>query len=730
MKSRTLISILLPMIAVGILLMVFAGTFMARLLVSPAQKHIDASLVMITSLGYDKCAEGSRYIQSLGLEKDRLKVKSLQNEILVRIEALGKQFEDLDLMAVNQSGEALGDPVHGRVTPFDSLKGITADGTIFSHTVFDQPSRCVARYFPDWGWYLVGYIPQAAYDAPVSMAPRIIFAIVGVFLLAVIFTAGLGFHFYVNLPLKRIIDAAEKVADGQFEKVSNIGKGEIGQVTAAFNAMVDNLAADQEQINRIMSAMRQSEELYRLITENSGSQILLIQGGRIIFANRRTLTTLGYSSSELINRSALMHLHSDDHAKIRRMARLGSLGRPTGEPVECRFYTKNADMRWVELAMVRATFKNKPVLLVHGIDITQRKQAFEEQQRLESKLRQAQKMEAIGTLAGGIAHDFNNLLMGVQGNVSLLRLGLPNRPRLYERLRNIEKYIKNGSELTRQLLGYARGGKYQVKPIRINDLVNQSARMFGRTKKEIVIHYDLEPESWSVEADRGQIEQVLLNLYVNAWQAMPGGGHLHLKTRNRRLGPNELKTSPDKTGAFVQISVSDTGVGMDEQTLQRIYDPFFTTKQRERGTGLGLASAYGIIKNHDGAISCESRPGKGTTFHIYLPRTEKVPAEETSFDEKIQVGSETILLVDDEQMVLEVGRDLLEHLGYEVICADSGQKALDIFRRDPGAVDLVLLDMVMPEMGGKEIFQAMRKIRFDIPVLLCSGYSLSGPASD
>jgi PAS domain S-box-containing protein len=730
MKNRILIAILLPVIIVGAVLTIWAATFMVPPLLSFIQKHIDSSLVLVTDLGFDKCKKSQIYLIEHDLANDPMMLKKLQRQVLGEIEILGRQFDNIHLVALNELGEALGDPEQLDVTPMESVTNLPTEGIIFVQDVYKKPARCVARYFPDWQWYVVGYIFKQDYVAPISLAQKIIFGLILVVLLAVVLVSGLAFHFYVNQPLRRIIRATRKVADGQFQKVEVIGKDEIGQVTATFNTMVESLADDQRKINRMLSALRQSEELYRVITENSGSLIILVQKGRIIFANRRALSTLGYKSEELVGQSAIIHLHSDDHAKVRRMARLGFVGRPARGTLECRYYTKQADMRWMELAIVQASFKGEAVLLVHGIEITRRKQAHEEQQRLESKLRQAQKMEAIGTLAGGIAHDFNNLLMGIQGNVSLLSLVLPDRPPLKERLRNIERYVKNGSELTRQLLGYARGGKYQVKSICINDLVKQSAHMFGRTKKEIVIHYDLEPKGWSVEVDRGQIEQVLLNLYVNAWQAMPGGGHLYLKTRNRELSAYELKDRTGKFGQYVQISVTDTGIGMDQQTLQRIYDPFFTTKQRERGTGLGLASAYGIIKNHEGVILCKSRAGEGTCFDIFLPRTDKLPTQEPTVDEEIKVGTETILLVDDEEMVLEVGRDLLAYLGYMVICTNNGRQALKFFNKDPWSYDLVLLDMVMPEMGGPEVFKGLRKVRPDIPVLLCSGYSLSGPAAE
>jgi signal transduction histidine kinase/CheY-like chemotaxis protein len=386
-------------------------------------------------------------------------------------------------------------------------------------------------------------------------------------------------------------------------------------------------------------------------------------------------------------------------------------------------------LRWIELAVAPTSYQGETVVLIHGTDVTQRKAAFDEQQRLEAKLQQAQKMEAIGTLAGGIAHDFNNLLMGIRGNADLIQLDLSADEPSFGRVESIQQYTTRGAELTRQLLGYARGGKYEVKPTDINKLLTQSSQMFGRTKKEIAIGLDLQSDVWSVEVDRGQIEQVLLNLYVNAWQAMPNGGELFLKSENLVVDGLDEKTKSIQQGEYVCIHVTDTGMGMDAETVHKIFDPFFTTKQRERGTGLGLASAYGILHNHGGGIVCKSKPKTGTTFFIYLPKSDKLPQEKVAETIPVAPGSETILLVDDEKMVVDVGKEMLEHIGYQVLAAINGIDAVRILKQKGDSIDLVILDMIMPEISGAETFEAIRDVNRNVPVLLSSGYSLDGQAS-
>jgi CheY-like chemotaxis protein len=252
--------------------------------------------------------------------------------------------------------------------------------------------------------------------------------------------------------------------------------------------------------------------------------------------------------------------------------------------------------------------------------------------------------------------------------------------------------------------------------------------LFGRTKKEITIHSKFQKDIWTVEVDQRQIEQVFLNLFVNAWQAMSKGGELYLQTENVDIDENYLKPYKVKPGRYVKISVTDTGMGMDGVTQQKIFDPFFTTKDMGRGTGLGLASAYGIIKNHDGFINVYSEVGQGTTFNIYLPASDKKVYRESKSERPLVMGSETILLVDDEDMIIKVGQAMLKKLGYRVVIARSGQEAVKAVAERSGTIDLVLLDLIMPGMDGGQTFDGIRDIQPQMPVLLSSGYAINGQA--
>ena len=356
--------------------------------------------------------------------------------------------------------------------------------------------------------------------------------------------------------------------------------------------------------------------------------------------------------------------------------------------------------------------------------LIQHKQAEKEKKKIEVQLLQAQKTETIGTLVGGIAHNFNNLLMGIQGYTSLMLFETDSANPNYARLKNIEKMVESRLDITRQLLAYARKGRNEVKLLDLNQLVEETSKTFGKTRKEFTIRRELTDNLYTIEADQGQIEQVLLNLYVNAADAMSEGGELTLKTINSSHKNIKGKHFDPKPDNYVMLSVADTGAGMDKATMKRIFEPFFTTKTVDQGTGLGLASAYGTIKAHNGYINVDSKKGVGTIFKIYLPASEIKLRKAVKIPEKLIKGTGTVLMVDDEKDILEVGEELLEAIGYKVLTAIDGNEAIEIYKKNMDKIDIVLLDMIMPTMSGGKVFDIIKKINPDAKVLLISGYSL------
>ncbi len=480
-------------------------------------------------------------------------------------------------------------------------------------------------------------------------------------------------------------------------------------------------------------ALRESQEKYRTILESieEGCFETDIDGNLTFFSNP-FLKTLGYSRDELRGRNTSQYTSPDTAEKMNRITeRLKETGKPENV-ADYDVIRKDGSNVSLELSVSLLKDQDGLPMGYRGIlrDVSERKKTEEENHKLETQLQQAQKMESIGTLAGGIAHDFNNILMGIQGNASLMLLKIDSEHPNHEKIKNIEKYVQNGTALTKQLLGFARRGKYLIKATDLNEIIDKSSSLFARTKKEIRIHTDLYEDLWTAEVDRGQIDQVLLNLYVNAWQAMSNGGDLYLQTENVILDRSYVKPYKVEPGRYAKISVSDTGVGIDKETQERIFEPFFTTKEMGRGTGLGLASVYGIIKSHGGYINVYSEKERGTIFTIYLPASAKeVLIEEEGSPAMLIKGTGTILLIDDEKMILDVGLELLEELGYTVLSAMSGQEAIDVFQKDEDNIDLVIMDMIMPGMGGGETFDRLKEINPEVKVLLSSGYSINGQAT-
>ena len=510
---------------------------------------------------------------------------------------------------------------------------------------------------------------------------------------------------------------------GVLEAINKVDGSSFTEEDALLLSIFAYQAAMAIENARLYGKLKESEEKYSLLVENANDAIFIAQDEVVKFPNPKTEAMLGYCAEELAKIPFLDLIHPEDRAMVLDRHNRRLKGEEPASTYSFRIINRAGEQLWGQLNSVFITWEGRPATLNLLRDITQQK-------RLEAQLLQAQRMEAIGTVAGGIAHDFNNLLMGVQGNASLMLMDADSGHPHYERLKNIEQAVQSGSDLTKQLLGFARGGKYEVRPADLNKLTKRSTDVFGRTKKEITIHTRYQEGIWPAEVDQGQIEQVLLNLCVNAWQAMPAGGELYLETENVTLDEDYVKPLSVEPGRYVKISIADTGVGMDEATQQRIFEPFFTTKEMGRGTGLGLASVYGIIKNHGGIINVHSEKGKGTTFTIYLPASGKKVVEEEKAAAKVLKGTETVLLVDDEDMIIDVGREILKAVGYKVLVAKSGKEGIEICEKNKDKIDLVILDMIMPVMGGGETYDRMRETNPDIKVLLSSGYSISGQASE
>ena len=532
-------------------------------------------------------------------------------------------------------------------------------------------------------------------------------------LLLLLIAAGMGWQVRrANRRLQQTLQTREEALDQCMR-----------QKTARLQSLGAKVRQEVKARRHLEAAVRESEEKYRLLVENANEAIFILQDDQIKFTNPKAEEILNRLSIQPSGAALAKCIHPNERDRVIEWYQRRLEGKELPYSLMFRLEGAHSASIWVELNSILIKLNGEAATLNFIRDVTLQK-------KLEEQFYQSQKMESIRTLAGGIAHDFNNLLMGIQGNVSVMNLETEGGGPLQESLQSIERCVQSGSQLTNQLLAFARGGKYIVKPCNLNSIVNKASEIFGRTKREVNIHRVFARDVWSVEVDSGQIEQVLMNLFVNAWQAMPDGGDLFVEVENIELDEHYTRIKPYniRSGRYVKLSVTDTGVGMDAETRKRIFEPFFSTKEKGMGTGLGLASAYGIIKNHGGFINCYSEIGHGTTFNIYFPESDKaIVDEERRRDDELITGvpggSETILFVDDEEEILAVGRKILAGLGYRVISAPDGKTSLEIYTDRGDQIDLVVLDYVMPGMGGREVFETLRQIDPDVRVLLSSGYS-------
>lgn len=469
----------------------------------------------------------------------------------------------------------------------------------------------------------------------------------------------------------------------------------------------------------------QAEELYQSLLDNSPDAIVLLNTDQSVQYINSAFTHLFGWTGDSFKKGEIPYIPHPLKQWFNNFLReLIEAGEPV-RGMECQAVTRDGRFLDVSISAARyLDYKGYPAgALIILRDITEIK-------RYQWHMHQAQKMESIGTMAGGIAHDFNNLLMGIQGRLSLIMMRMDPGSKQYSHLKEIEDYTVRAADLTHQLLDFARDEKIEVTPTDINALIHTQNQLFGRTRKELTIHEEFAEDLWTGEINAGQINQVLLNLYVNAAHAMPQGGDLYIKTSNEYLTSQRTQPYEAEPGNYVKISVTDTGTGMDASVQNRVFEPFFTTKERGQGTGLGLSSAYSIIKNHGGFITIYSVKGKGTTFNIYLPASIREAAPQDAGSHELVAGAGTILLVDDEEMIMEVGEEMLRTLGYDVISASRGRDAVEILKNGSKPVDMVILDLVMPEMNGSETFDQLKSIKPDLKVLLSSGYCLDGQADE
>ncbi|MGD9159352.1 MAG: ATP-binding protein, partial [Desulfobacteraceae bacterium] len=465
-------------------------------------------------------------------------------------------------------------------------------------------------------------------------------------------------------------------------------------------------------------------ELYRIIFNNTPIAMLFLEHDTsIILVNKAYEKLTGYSQVQFEGMSWVEVIaYQEDIDRIKNYQRLRKIY-PDMVPNEYEtiIKTRYNELRYVTIRVT--VIPDSVYSLISLVDFTDRVLMEEEHRRLEERLAHTEKMDAIGKLASGLGHDFNNILMGIQANTSILQMECSLEDPHSRRLKKIEEHVKSGANLTRQLLEFAKGSKPCIRTISINDLIRKSTFFFMETRKDIVADFTLSDDLSLAKADPGQIEQVLINIFINAGHAMPEGGILRIWTENVMLREEDANLLNIAPGEYINIFISDTGTGMDAETQKRVFEPFFTTKSQQGGTGLGLFSAHGIIKNHGGTITLHSESGQGSTFAIYLPASDiSVYDEGRISSKKIKHGNGGILIVDDDVTILETLSYILNNLGYTPYKAASGHEAISIYHEDQEKIDLIILDLILPGMNGFYVLKSLKSINPDVKVILSSGY--------
>lgn len=463
-----------------------------------------------------------------------------------------------------------------------------------------------------------------------------------------------------------------------------------------------------------------------------GYCIVRHRGAIIVEANLTLANLLGVPLDELLNGSLTRFVCEEDKRPYFLHCKRLSGGERSS--CEVRLLRGHKVPFWTSLVAT-------PIANVDGVssacrlvitDMSERKEIDAERSRMLAERLETQKMNAIGTLAGGIAHDFNNILAGILSGLELLEFRLNDASECLSDIRDMKSLVQRGARVAVQLLDFSRQGEggAQRKPLELGQVVEKTSVMFGQAHPEIRIRCEVAPGRHTVLSDAAQISQVLLNLFANAAQAMHDGGELRLQLDNAVLGRDDCLSQGAAPGPFVKLVLTDNGPGMDAETKARVFEPFFTRQPAGQGSGLGLASAYGIVKNHGGMIRVESELTKGTSFTILLPATEKIPAEDAPASTATPAGTGRILVVDDEELLLNIEARLLRAMGYEVLTANRGRKAVELVREQKDRLSLVILDLTMPEMNGKRTLDALREVAPDLKVLLCSGYSEEQEAAE
>ncbi len=599
----------------------------------------------------------------------------------------------------------------------------------FYATTDDRNMWYVYRVFEPWEWVIVYAVPlDEKYEDVSKFSSLLLFTMFSITLfVAILLSLAIA---RLMRPIGELTDKALEISRGKLDNPINIhSSDEIGLLADSFDKMrkaiqsqISNLNTEVAERRKMELSLRESEERFRVLHNASFGGIVIHDKGKVLDCNQGLSEITGYLFDELIGMDGLKLIAPDWRETV-----LQNILSAVEHPYEVEGERKNGEIYPLYIQGKNIPYKGRTVRVVEFRDITQQRFAEEEKIRLESQLHQAQKMESVGQLAGGVAHDFNNMLSAILGHAEIAMMRSSPSDMVASHLKGIEEAALRSADLVKQLLAFARKQTIAPRVLDINDMSATILKMLHRIiGEDIDLSWQPGSDLWKIHVDPSQLDQLLVNLCVNARDAITGGGKIIIETRNSIFDQQYCQLHTGFVpGEYVMLSVSDDGCGMSKDIQEQIFEPFFTTKELGQGTGLGLATVYGIVKQNNGFINIYSEPEKGTTFRVYLPRYigEEIGIPSEILRDVPRGNREQVLLVEDESVMREVAVTLLEELNYKVYSASTPGEAIELIKKHHDDVMLLITDVVMPEMNGRELAQIINGINPDIRCLFTSGYT-------
>ncbi len=728
--------LILPVIVIGTFCSVMLDYFLVPPIVSTLQQRMDRTIHHAGTLAVNICEERLTDLLDLRMEDSAEMNRASQKKAIQEIKHIANLFPEIRMIILIDNskiqGASFSYPKEGAAELQASLAAaIKIRGDLSSMQLWGEKLLFHAEYFPFWRWHIVSFIPEDTYYAPIVMSKRIIE--LGTFgtLLIVVASVVVLFILRINRPLKKIISATNALRKGDFQKINLQGNGEIAQVAIAFDHMVEKLESDKERIEGMLLELSDSEEQYRVLSESSLALVIMLRNDIFLYANQQAASFLKKTPEELTGEIIYSFFKEDNEQIFRKkMKRLNS-GESIVEHFEAPFEIGGREGPfWLEILASVVPFHGNQSILIHAVDTTKRKLMESEQNRLRQKVTRGEKMETLAKLAGGVAHDLNNILSGIVSYPELLLLDLNEGDKFYKPLQTIHKSGLKAAAIVQDLLTLTRRGVVVTAVVNLGDIIKEylASPEFGNLHSfcpDIKIATDISFDLMNIQGSHLHLSKSLMNLVTNAAEAMPQGGTIQIKAENRYIDIPIEGYENIVEGEYVVLTVADTGQGISEEDIGKIFEPFYTKKIMGRsGTGLGMSVVWGTVKDHNGYIEVASREGKGTIFTLYFPASRKSLTEETAHFtlNEVMGKRESILVIDDVPEQRLIAASMLEKLNYRVTAAASGEEAVAAVQRS--IFDLLIIDMIMePGMDGLDTYRATLKVRPTQKAIIASGFS-------